>query len=340
MSRVKSLSEEAAPDASADHFMSLDGLGAVFHFETTGPTLAAAPAPNAAAAPAPNAAAATASFELLAFAVDLPGTIDIDPSISLAVAAVQGSVSSGGTTATSSLVSVMTSYTSGSASVIDSKEYNVNIVFKGTWTADLQAAFVQAANAISSFIIGDVPDTTLIGAGGRMKIDDISITAEVTTIDGVGGILGQAGPTALRSTTYLPATAKMSFDIADANALFTTGWWDEVVQHEMMHSIGFGSIWDRKGLVQQVSTTEAWYTGANGNAAYRATVAGLGPTDRIAVETDGGAGTALSHWDEATYGHELMTGYLNTDAPDPLTTMSIASLKDLGYVVASQYLFA
>ena len=31
------------------------------------------------------------------------------------------------------------------------------------------------------------------------------------------------------------------------------------------------------------------------------------------VEQDGGSGTAGSHWDEETFGNELMTGYVNTD---------------------------
>ena len=31
----------------------------------------------------------------------------------------------------------------------------------------------------------------------------------------------------------------------------------------------------------------------------------------IAVEQDGGSGTAGSHWDEETFNNELMTGYIN-----------------------------
>src|SRR5215203_184686 len=67
--------------------------------------------------------------------------------------------------------------------------------------------------------------------------------------DGEGGILGQSGPTALRTGTYLPAAAKMQFDIADAQASLTSGEWNDIVLHEMMHSIGFGTIWSYLGLV-------------------------------------------------------------------------------------------
>ena len=50
------------------------------------------------------------------------------------------------------------------------------------------------------------------------------------------------------------------------------------------------------------------------------------------MEQDGGSGTAGSHWDEETFGNELMTGYIN-DGPNYFTAMSAASFKDLGYVI-------
>jgi hypothetical protein len=47
-----------------------------------------------------------------------------------------------------------------------------------------------------------------------------------------------------------------------------------------------------------------------------------------------GAGTRDSHWRESVFDHELMTGVI--DAPgtgNPMSSMSIASLADLGYTV-------
>jgi hypothetical protein len=50
------------------------------------------------------------------------------------------------------------------------------------------------------------------------------------------------------------------------------------------------------------------------------------------VEGDqGGDGTINSHWDEFTFGNELMTGFLN-HGTNPLSVMTIRSLEDLGYV--------
>jgi hypothetical protein len=45
-----------------------------------------------------------------------------------------------------------------------------------------------------------------------------------------------------------------------------------------------------------------------------------------------GVGTAYSHWRKATFANELMTGILGLP-PNPLSAVSVASLRDLGYQV-------
>ena len=51
------------------------------------------------------------------------------------------------------------------------------------------------------------------------------------------------------------------------------------------------------------------------------------------LETGGGAGTADSHWSESIFGAELMTGYAESAPPMPLSRLTIAAMKDLGYGV-------
>jgi hypothetical protein len=215
-------------------------------------------------------------------------------------------------------------YTSGSA---DGSGYNIKIIFNGTWTQELHDTFVQAANYLTSFIAGDLPNVSVRSKGGVTTVDDISITAELGAIDGLYGVLGQAGPTSLRTGSNLPATAQMQFDIVDVNDMGVAVF-SEVVLHEMSHSLGFGSIWDRLGLVSNGN-----YTGTAANDAFHA----LGGTGFIQVEQDGGAGTAGSHWDEKLYDNELMTGYIN-DGNNYFSEMSVASFKDMGYVLRPDYL--
>jgi hypothetical protein len=206
--------------------------------------------------------------------------------------------------------------------------YNITVEFKGSsWSQALHDIFVNSADRLVSLIVGEIPDVTIYGSkGGPKTVDDILITAELGAIDGLYGILGQAGPTSVRTGSSLPATAQMKFDIADVDAMGLTVF-TSVVLHEMSHSLGFGSIWDRLGLV-----SNGQFTGSNANAEFHKWgVIGLTP-----VELVGGSGTAGSHWDEETFGNELMTGYIN-DGDNYYTAMSAASFADMGYVIATGY---
>lgn len=203
--------------------------------------------------------------------------------------------------------------------------YNILIEFEGSWTTTLQDAFVDSADLISGFILGDLADVFYHGT----VIDDLNITASLTQIDGTGGILGQAGPTAIRTSNYLPAVGEMEFDSADADVFFDLGLWDEIVLHEMLHTVGFGTVWDFLGLVDGSGTSTPTFTGSEAVLAYESLFGGDG-TNGVPLEESGGAGTAESHWDEETFGGELMTGYLNL-AGNYLSDMTVASLEDLGY---------
>jgi hypothetical protein len=50
------------------------------------------------------------------------------------------------------------------------------------------------------------------------------------------------------------------------------------------------------------------------------------------VENTGGPGTKNSHWRDTVFSNELMTGFVS-NPPNPLSRLTVASLKDLGYVV-------
>ena len=226
---------------------------------------------------------------------------------------------------------VLSTYISGDDTIDDSFEYNIEINFKGSWTVDLQAAVIEAADLISVLITDDIFDVFYRGK----IIDDIRIDAKLTEIDGVGGILGRAGPTAIRIDGGLPALAIMEFDEADA-ANFDSmpsgaegTLWDDIVTHEMMHTIGFGTIWNYLGLLAGGGTDNPTFTGENATGVYEA-ASGVTDSGGVPVEGDGGAGTADSHWDDATFGNEIMTGYIDI-SDNYLSDMTVASLEDLGY---------
>jgi len=199
-----------------------------------------------------------------------------------------------------------------------------------TLTPAQKLVFQRAAARWSQIIIGDLPDVTV---NGRV-IDDLEIVATAPYIDGPYGVLGQAGPDALRTTgSRLPYTGSMEFDSADLAMMETDGTFEGVILHEMGHVIGIGSLWQSKGLLQNIFTNNPIYVGANALREYRQ-LAGNQTATGVPVENTGGPGTALGHWRESVFTTELMTGYAEDGGVAmPISRMTVGSLQDMGYTV-------
>ncbi len=194
-------------------------------------------------------------------------------------------------------------------------------------TASQQAIFRQAAARWQQIIIGDLPAATYQG----IAVDDVLIDASAMVIDGAGGVLGEAGPDALRAGSHLPIHGTMEFDTADLASLQASGQLYEVVLHEMGHVLGIGTIWQQLGLLTGAGTTNPRFTGAQATAAYNA----LFGTNATSVPVEGlpsEAGSRDSHWRESVFGAELMTPYIS-GAGNPISRVTVASLADLGYTV-------
>ena len=234
---------------------------------------------------------------------------------------------------------VLKNYYSGSSLGTDTNPgaddlgYDIWIEFKGSdWTFDLQQAFINAADYFTTVITYD------IGGGGKYRgktIDDLYISAELKAIDGEGGILGQAGPTAVWTANYLTAAGVIQLDIADALIYLADGLLDDIVTHEMMHVLGFGTLWE----YGDHDLVDGYQYKGDALTVYQTEV---GDPDAmfIPVEEDGGGGTAGGHWNEilADYtkdpdglDNELMTGFIDDD--NYLSKFSVMSLADLGYAV-------
>ncbi len=206
-------------------------------------------------------------------------------------------------------------------------QYNIDIRFLGGLTSSQKDAFAIAAKRWSSIIIGDVPDATVEGE----QIDDIKIDARGAFIDGVGKILGQAGPTWIRRGSFLPVAGIMTFDRDDLQQLEDDGLLLSVILHEMAHVIGLGTIWRELGLLQRAGSTNPTFVGRNAMQEFGKLLLTGVPT-AVPVANRGGPGTRDAHWREAIFGNELMTGFINQGV-NPISRMTIASLADLGYRV-------
>ena len=229
---------------------------------------------------------------------------------------------------------LLTTYTSGAPNVDNADEFNIQINFSGTWTAQQQAIVKWAADFYSQIITADVRDD--IDLNGNL-VDDIVISVSTGRIDGrgsplTGNVLAQTGDIVARDdgTTdqWLPLTASITLDSTDLKNSTFASTWDDIVLHEMGHALGFiGVIFNQLGLVDGSGN----FTGANAVASY----GGVVP-----LEDGGGSGTAGSHWDETTFmpngvqmSNELMTGYFLPGEQTYLSDTTIGALADLGYVV-------
>lgn len=219
------------------------------------------------------------------------------------------------------------------------KRYHVDVRFLTAMTPSQQAAFTSAASRWETVIFGDVPDVPVSIAAGRCgsnspalneTIDDVVIFASIDSIDGPAKILGQAGPCATRSGSRFPLLGVMEFDSADVAALQAAGQFDLVIEHEMGHVLGVGTIWG--SLLVGAGGSDPHFVGAQAQAEFDQVggTAFVGST--VPVENCCGAGTRDSHWRETTLKSELMTGFLNSGA-NPLSVVTTASMGDLGYLV-------
>ena len=210
----------------------------------------------------------------------------------------------------------------------DDTEYDIDVVFiDDSLTPDQQAVFEDAASQWEEIIIGDVEDVVVSGFG---FVDDIAIDASAPFIDGLGGTVGQAGPTVVRSDSFLPARGIMEFDVADLESLEEEGLFEDVILHEMGHVLGFGTIWEALDLLTGAGSDDPRFVGEEATDEYN-DIFGVSESG-VPVEADFGPDIALGHWDEEVFGNELMTEFINF-RENPLSRITAASMGDLGYEV-------
>ncbi len=220
------------------------------------------------------------------------------------------------------------SYRSGEADDLAAgvDNYNIDINFVGDdWTVELQEAFIVATEFLSLLIqtgFADdpsVPDTSTNNPTDTVYVDDLLIHAELANLP--GNTLGRAGPEyAHDDIDWIPVEGTMEFDTQFAQNNVDSGDWLIVVLHEMLHVLGFGTLWGPEYM--DLKTDDGLYFDGP-------LTTSLFLEESLAIEQDGGAGTAGGHWDEDTYELALMSGYL--DSGSELMDFSVAALIDMGY---------
>jgi hypothetical protein len=176
---------------------------------------------------------------------------------------------------------------------------------------------------------GNVPISTHAGR--------FLVLVDVEPIDGTGGMVALSSPCYVRTSDGLPYVGIMRFDQADVLTLSAQRL-QAVVSHELLHVLGFGTLWDQQGLPLLISgkgTVDPLFAGPNARAAFRDFDGGA--SDRrnlVPLENSGGTGSRDRHWRETVFGSELMTAYLGTASPLSRTTLE--ALVDQGWQVNAE----
>ena len=195
------------------------------------------------------------------------------------------------------------------------------------------------------------------------SVDDLLLVVSVREIDGPGGTLAAAGSCRSRDDSMLPWMGMIEFDEDDLNSIAADGGLEEVVRHEMAHTLGFNRfLWSRLDLLENPTLTWflfAWahspgedthFSGSLAKAAFdEAGGTSYTAGSKVPLENCRGQGSGDSHWrefywtddlpdsgcreGEALLGGELMSPVYNRGARSPLSRITLQVFADLGYSV-------
>ena len=232
--------------------------------------------------------------------------------------------------------------------------FNIELRYITPPTDRQREVFQDAVDRWERIIIGDEANLTGVVIPSAFPgvspivtadqvLDDVIIEVNLREIDGIGSVLGRAGPRFIRIPEETTISGLMEFDVADLAGLEAANLFEEVIIHEMGHVLGIGTLWQRKGLLVIDSFEQAVdpdYLGRFGNIFWKTEGGeGLLPIEGAFFRPDGTPftrpGTSYGHWDEDLLFNELMTGFLNGGVENPLSRITAGSVRDLGYKSAN-----
>jgi len=224
--------------------------------------------------------------------------------------------------------------------------FRIRVLPVGPVSAPVLSAVVGAVERWERVIGGKLEPVLARVPAGRcgenapaldVVVDDLLILLSEGTLDGPGGSAALAGPCFLRQEGLLPLAGRITVDTEDVAALVALGLLGDILTHEIGHVLGVGTLWPLFDLLGSPSLPDApgadtHFRGAAAVAAFNA-VGGAGyGGPRVPVENfQGGQGVRDVHWRQSVFGAELMSPFLTPGRANPLSTVTAASLADLGY---------
>jgi leishmanolysin/Big-like domain-containing protein len=170
-------------------------------------------------------------------------------------------------------------------------------------------------------------------------IDDLRVFVGTAALDGVGGAFAQAGPCVVESSARIPAVGVIRIDEADVDAAAVSDAdFEKIVLHEMLHVLGFGTLWVDRDLLRDPTLPDSpdadvHFSGESAIVEFDAAGGAAYQGGKVPVENEGGAGAVDGHWRETQFGAELMTAGGTVGESILMSRITLASLGDVGYTV-------
>ena len=260
----------------------------------------------------------------------------------------------------------------------DIGSYNIDLISITAMTETQAAAYRNGAEKWMRVLAGtELPDMPVgadipVGCWDEVSdrrvdsVDDLLLVVAVGTFESARTI-ASAGSCRRHADSMLPWMGRVKFNERYLAEIEADGGLEEVVLHEMGHTLGLGSYdWRQFDLLANPTLTWLWitvlhnpgedthFTGPLAVEAFEA-AGGTNYTDgdRVPVENCSGSGSGDAHWRELYWsdevedsdcregeillGGELMSPRYNFGVRAPLSNITIQALADMGYTVnASQ----
>jgi hypothetical protein len=221
------------------------------------------------------------------------------------------------------------------AAATDNLKFSISVNFLASASAlnqTLKNAVVQAAQFWESVI-----SASPTNAAYNLAID---VGGTVQAWANGAGTLASAGPSGISYDSAgfwkLPTkgTANINTNTEAIAALTSTvDYFKSVMIHEFGHILGLGTYWGAKPGKALVDTTTGVYRANTYAGSVYGELKGTFVQTAIPVTTGVGPGSDYAHWREDVFQTEIMTHLANQGKKMPVSQLTIAALRDLGWSV-------
>lgn len=224
--------------------------------------------------------------------------------------------------------------TNFTAAASDNRQFSVNVNFV-TGSEGLSDAMKNAVKEAGQFWQNVISHSSF-NSTHTLNID---VGGTVQQWSSSGGVLASAGPRSISKDAagrWMPTSGVSQINTnPDAVKALTSSidYFRRVMIHEFAHVLGLGTFWGSESYGRNLVDRSTGTYNSNTYAGWAyGEMLGTYKQTAIPVTTGVGEGSDYSHWREGVFGNEVMTHSANYGSM-PLSQMTIASLRDLGWNV-------